>query len=150
KGEVSGIGGHVPRLENATEKFEQYQKLSQAIQKGLVRTAHDCSEGGLGVAIAEMCIAGRRGAVIDLDGLGDGDTWGRLWGESLGRIVIGVSPHQENELMDFLEGCDIHLLGIVRGDNLEVIDGIDDLLDCSVSQLTEAWQGTFGGGEMFE
>ena len=34
KGEVSGIGGHVPRLENATEKFEQYQKLSQAIQKG--------------------------------------------------------------------------------------------------------------------
>ena len=97
-----------------------------------------------------MCIAGRRGAVIDLDGLGDGDTWGRLWGESLGRIVIGVSPHQENELMDFLEGCDIHLLGIVRGNNLEVIDGIDDLLDCSVSQLTEAWQGTFLGGEMFE
>lgn len=150
KGEVSGIGGSVPRLENATDKFEQYQKLSQAIQKGLVRTAHDCSEGGLGVAIAEMCIAGRRGAVIDLDGLGDGDTWGRLWGESLGRIVIGVSPHHENELMDFLEGCDVHLLGIVRGDNLEVIDGIDDLLDCNISQLTEAWQGTFGGGEMYE
>ena len=68
----------------------------------MVRTAHDCSEGGLGVAIAEMCIAGRRGAVIDLDGLGDGDAWGRLWGESLGRIVIGVSPHQENETHGFL------------------------------------------------
>ena len=53
KGEVSGIGGHVPRLENATEKFEQYQKLSQ-YPKRLVRTAHDCSEGGLGVAIEDV------------------------------------------------------------------------------------------------
>ena len=52
-------------------------------------------------AIAEMCIGGRTGAAIDIDGPGEADLWGRLWGESLGRIIVGVKqiriPHSDHQ-----------------------------------------------------
>ena len=65
-GVAAGIGGNVPALSNPEKLFKSYSSLSSAINSGLVKTAHDCSEGGLGVALAEMCIGGRIGASIDL------------------------------------------------------------------------------------
>ena len=87
-GEAVGVGGQVPQLPEPTKNLDRYRALSQSIRDGLVTTAHDCSEGGLAVALAEMCIGGRMGAHIDIDGTGEADVWGRLWGESLSLIHI--------------------------------------------------------------
>ena len=95
RGDSVGIGGQVPRLENPSEQLEIYRKLTKTIHEGIVRTAHDCSEGGLAVALAEMCIGGRCGAIIDIDGIGPGDSFSRLWSESLGRIVVSVESEHE-------------------------------------------------------
>ena len=103
-GEVSGIGGQVPLLENPEGQLEVYRKLSTAIQSGLIRTAHDCSEGGLAIALAEMCIGGRCGAFIDIDGIGPGDAFSRLWSESLGRIVVSVEAEHEVAFVEMMEG----------------------------------------------
>ena len=56
RGDANGIGGQVPLLENPSEQLEVYRKLSNCIQSGLIRTAHDCSEGGLAVALAESAL----------------------------------------------------------------------------------------------
>ncbi|MBK8429794.1 MAG: phosphoribosylformylglycinamidine synthase subunit PurL [Chloroflexi bacterium] len=75
-----------------------YRAVHQAIRQGLVSAVHDCSEGGLAVAAAEMALAGRLGAQINLAGVpaeGVMDDDGLLFSESLGRFLITVPPtHQ--------------------------------------------------------
>ena len=139
-GQADGIGGEVPRLENPEVNLARYQALSEAIRSGLIRTAHDCSEGGLAIAIAEMCIGGRLGALVDIDGIGEGSVYGRLWGESLGRIIVGVSPHEEEKFFDMMEGHELHLLGVVVESDLSIVDGFDDLVSGNIDEMVSVWK----------
>ena len=142
-GASNGIGGNVPRLERPEAQLSTYRALASTIREGLVRTAHDCSEGGLAVALAEMCIGGRLGAEIDIDGTGPSDLWGRLWGESLGRIVVAVAPADETAFCSAMKGHPLTVLGTVNGtDDLLVLDGDEELLRSPVEALVEAWKGT--------
>ena len=142
-GEAVGVGGQVPQLPEPTKNLDRYRALSQSIRDGLVTTAHDCSEGGLAVALAEMCIGGRMGAHIDIDGSGDADIWGRLWGESLGRIVVAVSPVHNDTFLATMKGHETTVLGRVTAEPTLVIeDGLDELLSLDVETMVEAWKGT--------
>jgi phosphoribosylformylglycinamidine synthase len=60
------------------------RKLHQAIMQGVVQSCHDCSEGGLAVALVEMCIAGDVGAAVQFEN--------DLFAESLSRFVVEVRP----------------------------------------------------------
>ena len=142
-GEAVGVGGQVPQLPEPTKNLDRYRALSQSIRDGLVTTAHDCSEGGLAVALAEMCIGGRMGAHIDIDGTGEADVWGRLWGESLGRIVVAVSPEHNDTFLATMKGHETTVLGRVTAEPTLVIeDGLDELLSLDVETMVEAWKGT--------
>ncbi len=82
--------------------------------------------------------------MIDLDGLGlDGaDTFAQLWGESHGRIVIGVEARHEAEVCDALEQHGLTLIGLVVGNGrLVVEDGFDLLIDVAVDAMVDAWKG---------
>jgi len=68
----------------------RYRHLHAAMQAGLVESCHDVSEGGLAVALAEMCLAGRLGATIDV--LPDEDVVAALFSESLGRMIVEIEP----------------------------------------------------------
>ena len=146
-----GIGGNVPNLTNPDKLFKSYIALSKAINSGLVKTAHDCSEGGVGVAVAEMCIGGRIGANIDLDGTGDESLWARLWGESLGRIIIAVSPEKEEKFLDIMSDNITTYLGeVTESQLLTISDGYEDVISTDVHLMVESWQGTLDmtGGEI--
>ncbi len=146
-GEAAGIGGQVPLLPHPEQNLAMYRQLATAIQRGVVRTAHDCSEGGVAVAVAEMCIGGRLGANVDLDGTGDGDLWGRLWGESLGRFIVAVSPDHETTFRELMRGHRITVLGEVLDNGaLHVTDGEDDVLQLEVDAMVDAWQATLALG----
>lgn len=143
QGLADGIGGEVPRLPDPVTNLNRYRSLAECIRQGWVRTAHDCSEGGLAVAVSEMCIGGRLGATIDIDGTGEGDVWGRLWGESLGRIVVAVPKNHEPSFLDSMKGHAITVLGEVNATKtLEILDGVDELISLPVDQLVTAWKGT--------
>ena len=117
----------------------------------MVKTAHDCSEGGVGVAVAEMCIGGRIGANIDLDGTGDESLWARLWGESLGRIIIAVSPENEQQFLDIMSGNIITYLGeVTESQLLTISDGYEQVISADVQHIVNSWQGTLdmNGGEI--
>ena len=142
-GEAAGVGGDVPRLLVPEENLNTYRSLSACIRAGWVRTAHDCSEGGVAVALAEMCIGGRIGAVVDIDGTGDGDVWGRLWGESLGRFIVAVSSEHEGAFLEAMRGHPTTVLGHVQTEaTLVITDGDDLLIAADVESLVDAWKGT--------
>ena len=86
--EFAGSAGSVPEPDLSAP--HRYRALHQCIRRGLIRSCHDLSEGGLGVALAEMCIAGRLGIVLERVGHDDPTT--ALFSESCGRHLIEVAP----------------------------------------------------------
>ncbi|MDB0005975.1 phosphoribosylformylglycinamidine synthase subunit PurL [Ilumatobacteraceae bacterium] len=87
-GQPSDAHGSVPAPDaNAPAR---YRALHACIRAGLVQACHDLAEGGLAVALAEMCIAGRLG--VSLSALGHDDAITGLFSESCGRHLIEVSP----------------------------------------------------------
>jgi phosphoribosylformylglycinamidine synthase len=142
-GHATGIGGIPPQLPNPEQNLNTYRALSTAIQSGLIQTAHDCSEGGVGVAVAEMCIGGRIGATIDLDGTGDERLWARMWGESLGRFIVAVAPEKEQEFTTWMAGHPITVLGeVVEEPILTITDGYTEIASTNVEAMVTSWQST--------
>ena len=118
------------------EKEISVQKLCRdLIKHGLVKSAHDCSEGGLAVAIAESCIKGEIGFKGEFEIRGRWDV--QLFGEQQSRIVISVKEDDVAEVMRL--GIDYQVevlnLGKVGGERLFV----PGLLDVSVADISDAW-----------
>ena len=145
-----GIGGRVPRID--TERnITAYRALSDAMSRGLVASAHDCSDGGLAVALAESCFGSDSGASIDAAPLwSDDDTldeWGALFGESLGRILVSVREGGCEAFEKAMAGITCHRLGkVTEGDAITVSRGEERLLTASMGKLREAWSGALPGG----
>jgi phosphoribosylformylglycinamidine synthase II len=93
------------------------------IREGVVKSAHDCSEGGLAVALAECCFNPEKlfGAEIDLKA-GDTPATAVLFNESQSRIVISVAPENLRVTMSMLQEGEIPFqqLGRVGGDQLRI------------------------------
>jgi phosphoribosylformylglycinamidine synthase subunit PurL len=146
-GEASGT---VPRLDLEAEKAVQKVCL-EAIQAGLVRSAHDCSDGGLAVALAESCFSsyGREavGARIDLSEhaklSGIGDAPALLFSESPSRIIISLKPEYVSEVKDVARraGVVCAVIGETGGGELSVACDGESLIAAPVASLEEAWRG---------
>jgi phosphoribosylformylglycinamidine synthase subunit PurL len=146
-GEASGA---VPRLDLEAEKAVQKVCL-ESIQAGLVRSAHDCSDGGLAVALAESCFSsyGREaiGARIDLSEhaklSGIGGAPALLFGESPSRIIISLKPEHVSEVKDIAQraGVACAVIGEVGGNELSVACDGEPLIEGAVASLEEAWRG---------
>ncbi len=138
--------GHPPAIDMVLEKRVQ-AACRHGIAQGWVQSAHDCAEGGLAVALAESCISGQRGVVVQL-AIAAGQSsqrWDRLlFGEGGARIVVSVSgEHQaawENYLGQHLTGA-WQGLGTVQGDTLILAaqDG-QTLIAEEVGPLDQTWR----------
>jgi phosphoribosylformylglycinamidine synthase len=114
--------GLPPRVDYERE-LALHEAVRALIRSDLVSSAHDCSEGGLGVALAECCISGKKpvGAAIDF-----GNTGLRpdqlLFNESQSRIVISVRKSNAAAVLAMLEwrGVPARQIGAVGGRNLEI------------------------------
>jgi len=133
--------GNAPALDLKMEMNVQ-QVVSEMISEGAVASAHDCSDGGLAVALAECCIMSGRGANITLDG--DMRTDALLFGETQSRIVISISPDNREKIESLCRkhGVSCTLLGQVKGDALIINDyinsGIRELTDLYTRAIPEA------------
>jgi phosphoribosylformylglycinamidine synthase len=111
----------------------------ELIRTGLVQSAHDCSEGGIAVALAECCFgAGQRfGADIDLsDASARADVI--LFNESQSRIVISVRAEQADTAIRQLGNIPHRRLGVVGGNDLN-IRVARETLSWPVAQLYDDW-----------
>ncbi|DAC64880.1 MAG TPA: phosphoribosylformylglycinamidine synthase [Candidatus Thalassarchaeaceae archaeon] len=147
---VSGIGGQVPQIDTG-RNLSLYRSLTDSMSKELVSSAHDCSDAGLAAAVAECCFGCDSGANLDLSTLfsptNDLDSWGALFGESLGRILVSVSPENAQRFEESMNGHECNLLGIVNSnDNIIFTNGDEKILSASMSKLRNSWKGTLYGG----
>nr|WP_227498661.1 phosphoribosylformylglycinamidine synthase subunit PurL [Synechococcus sp. PCC 7336] len=115
------VAGLPPRIDLDLEVRVQ-AACREGIRRGWVQSAHDCSDGGLAIALAESCFGSQLGASIQLDtGATRLDT--ALFGEGGARIVISVAPAARSQWEAYLAStlpqywtC----LGIVGGDRLQI------------------------------
>ncbi|MCS6959882.1 MAG: phosphoribosylformylglycinamidine synthase subunit PurL [Pseudanabaenaceae cyanobacterium SKYGB_i_bin29] len=119
----------------------QVQSVCRAlIKQGIVKSAHDCSEGGLAVALAECCLTGSLGCTIDLSILPLSlSSLSLLFGESPSRIIVSVSPDQEDELINHVQAHlagHFYRLGTVAEHDRFVVQ---NLLDVSLPQMQESY-----------
>ena len=132
----------VPQVELVSAR-ERYLAYFEATQKGLVTAAHDCSDGGLAVALAEMCLGGRIGADIDLDLVpqcGCVNPLEVLYSESASRLVVSVKPENASAFEELFSGQQLALIGVVNGVRLTVKSGSGALLGTAVEALAESFK----------
>jgi phosphoribosylformylglycinamidine synthase subunit PurL len=134
------VAGKAPAIDLALEKKVQRLTLA-AIQKGLVRAAHDCAEGGLAVALAESCITGQKGAVIEIQTALRDDM--ALFAESPSRILVEIAPEHVDAFLSLAKEQDVPVekLGQVGGEDLVIsVNGRVKISD-RVKNLADTWKG---------
>ncbi len=148
------IGGSVKTKHNVIPRpvpdaLSRMRALHQAIQTGLVQACHDCSEGGLAVTLAEMCLAGGLGAEIQLHAIPKTEPItdeSLLFSETLSRFVVEVRPEDAARFQEMLNGHPQGHIGVVGGQRLQITRQTstiqdDYLIDLPIADLEYAWRG---------
>jgi phosphoribosylformylglycinamidine synthase subunit PurL len=131
-------GGRPPTVNLAAEKALALV-LTAAAADGLLEAAHDLSEGGLAIALAECCLDQGLGCQVELPG----DLFTQLFSESAARAVVAVRPGSERAFATLAarHGVPVCELGVAGGDSL-VVQGSFDI---PVDEIAAAHRGTLPG-----
>jgi len=138
------LAGALAPLDLETERRVQ-RAVRAAVSAGLVTAAHDCSEGGVAVALAEGCVTGREligceavlstGARADL----------ALFGEGPSRVIVTVEAARAREFEGLMAESAIpwRWIGTTGGERLAIRVGTRTLVDVDTARLEEAWRTGF-------
>jgi phosphoribosylformylglycinamidine synthase len=139
------IGNNAPTVD-LERQLKLYKALSKAMEQGLVSSCHDCSDGGLGVALAESAFAGELGMNIDLekipvDNVDRNDSI--LFSESQGRFVVTVKPENAKRFEEIMKGNVFANIGAVTKNEF-IANGLNGrtCIKSDIKELKDAWQKT--------
>jgi phosphoribosylformylglycinamidine synthase len=138
------VGNSVPTVDAAGGR-RLMKALTRAIAAGKVRSCHDCSEGGLAVALAEMAFAGGLGMTVDLEALKGLDDEALLFSESNTRFAV-----EAGDAAGFaraMKGFNIYEIGRLHKKKAFRIMGTAGrvIVDTTIEALKASWQKTFKG-----
>jgi len=136
------VTGRPPALDLQAEKNVQAACL-EAIRAGLAASAHDCSDGGLAVALAECCIHGGIGADVSLPASESALRLdARLFGESPSRIVLSAAPGNVERIREIAstQGAPVQVLGTVGGDRLSLSAEGKSVAALGVAEMERIWR----------
>jgi phosphoribosylformylglycinamidine synthase II len=142
------IGNKVPKVHAARAKHV-YQRLNEAVQESLIASCHDCSDGGLGVALAETAFAGGLGMKIDLGKVpatgADRDDL-LLFSETQSRFVVTISPDKKDAFEEVFGGIVYGLLGEVTSAEVFSVIGLNgkEIIRADIQDLKDAWKRPLG------
>ena len=138
------LRGTPPALDLNREAALQ-RLLVDGISSGIIRSAHDCAEGGLAVTLAECSFDSGLGAAIDVPAVADVDPpftdIATLFGESAARVVVSASQNAVAELLALAgkAGVPAATIGVVGGERLRVAIGGRNVLDEAVADAEHMW-----------
>ena len=136
-------GGSPPSM--PSEPLFRYRALHAAMRSELIQSCHDLSEGGLAVALAEMCLGGRLGAEVDISTVrGDemSSPFVPLFAESNGRLLLEVARRDATRFEESFSGLPLLPLGTVTlTDQLVMMDNGQKLLALTLEEIISAWKG---------
>jgi phosphoribosylformylglycinamidine synthase len=137
--------GQVPVLDLEAERAVQTACL-RAAEAGLLRSAHDCADGGLAVALAECCFSSLNREVFgaDIDLTGDYDLATRLFSESPSRIIISFDESALGDIEEIAAaaGCPLTMLGNVGPDRLRIESDGEEVIQVDVAEMESAWRSS--------
>ena len=136
------VAGQPPQCDLAAER-RAIDALLEAIAAGAVSSAHDCSDGGLAVALAECCIADRSspaGVEADLGDIGELSSRAAFFAETQARYILSSSAPERVEAIARAHGVPVKRIGMV----LEPADGFrlrarNSLIESDIASLSSAW-----------
>jgi phosphoribosylformylglycinamidine synthase II len=142
------IGNQVPQV-RAEQARELYHQLHRAMMEGMIASCHDCSDGGLGVALAESAFAGGFGMEIDLrkvpaEGIERDDYL--LFSESQSRFVVTIHPAKQKAFLSMMKGAALGEIGKVTKGKAFVVLGLKGkkIIQGDIYKLKAAWQRPLG------
>ncbi len=139
------IGNTAPIVRPSEGKLTM-ETLSAAINSGLVRSCHDCSEGGIGVAVSEMAFSGGYGMSLSLGNIPTVEeiTFDDflLFSESNSRFIVEIEQQHQDAFENHMDSVPIGCLGTVTETPEFVINGLtgERIVDTSIDNLKSAWQ----------
>ena len=141
----SQLGASVPKVDIPTAA-QTARLLNEAITAGLIRSCHDCSEGGIAVALAEMAFAGDIGIEADLSQLPASEdctrTDTRLFSESNSRYIVEVEPKNCDEFVKLIGDTPVAKIAEASSGSKLVIKDPKKaaVIDIEIDELKRAWQ----------
>ncbi len=135
-------GKNVPKV-YPLEFLNNYKKIERAIRKKLVLSLHDVSEGGIGVAISEMCLGGKKGIEIDTTKILLRENVRRdllIFSESAGRIIAEVPKDKKEEFEEEMKGSDFSLIGWVKEDPKIYFKNGEFSFKILLKEVEKAWK----------
>ncbi|HEV8204486.1 MAG TPA: phosphoribosylformylglycinamidine synthase subunit PurL, partial [Pyrinomonadaceae bacterium] len=147
---IAGLAttGTVPKLDLDRELAVQKACLA-AGEAGLLLSAHDCSDGGLAVALAESCFSslGREAIGAEVNLAGELNPTAHLFSESPSRIIVSFNAADANAVQGIAESnnAPFTILGRVGGTRLTIGVNGNEAVSATVSDLEAAWRGALSG-----
>ena len=141
------LGSGVPKA-NPTKALKSFVALHKAIKKGLVQSAHDCSDGGFAVALAEMAFSGGLGATAILSKVPYKGNLKQdeavLFSESNSRFILEVEPKKQKKFEEALKGIPHAVIGRVEKEPNLTVFGLKEkpVIAANIYDLKESWQKT--------
>ena len=143
------VRGTPPALDLALEAALQ-RLLVTGVTEGLIRSAHDCSEGGLAVTLAECCFNTGLGAVVDVPAVATAAAEftgvATLFGESASRVVVSADARRSAELLALARqaGVPALVIGAVGGDRIQVAVEGAGAIDEARADAERIWSQAIG------
>ena len=140
------LAGRLASLDFEAERRVQ-RAVRAAVSAGLVTAAHDCSEGGVAVALAESCVTGREVMGCEATLVTADRTDLALFGEGPSRVVIAVEAPRAREFEGLMAESAIpwRWIGTTGGERLVIRVGPKMVVDVDAGQLGRAWRSGFEG-----
>lgn len=134
------VKGNAPDID-AGKELLLINTLLELNDKNLIKSAHDVSEGGLAIALAECCITGKQAIGADIKIISNLDPIYLLFGETQGRVIISCDEKAQNNIVEILKekGLSFQIIGKVGGTFLK----INDFIDAEVKALKKIYYSSF-------
>jgi len=136
---IGSLWGEPPALDLKSEASLQKCVL-ELIAKGLIESAHDCSDGGLAVAVAESCFRHEIGAEMHLPGSPQ-STESALFGEQASRVLVSCVPGDLQTIQQLAAKYSIQaeFLGRTGGEKLVIRRGSSDAVSAYIGDIKNVW-----------
>jgi len=141
------LGSGVPKVD-AQQALQTYKALHTACRRGLAQAMHDCSEGGLAVALAEMAFAGGLGVTVSLKNVPYQGASRRddiiLFSESNSRMLVEVAAAHEASFVRLLKDTAHAKIGMVGQSPEFLVYGLKDtpVIHAGIDDLKNVWQSS--------
>ena len=136
------IGGKCPAVDFVESK-ENMNAVLEIIENDLIKSAHDCSKGGLAVAVSELCMTNQIGCTVSLENISNQQLESDkiLFSESHSRYLLTFDKKNLQRLEELLKNNNVtfQVIGKFGGDSIQFTDNSTSIIDLSVDKAHKTW-----------